>query len=294
MRELPETLRHVYHLIWFNRGMKFGISTFITDEGIAPIPLAKAIEERGFDSLFVAEHTHIPLSRKSPYPRGGELPQKYYRTLDPFIALTAAAAATESLLVGTGVALVIERDPIVTAKEVASLDLVSGGRMILGVGVGWNREEMENHGTDPRTRGRLMDECLRAMIEIWTKEKPEFHGDFVNFDPIGAWPKPVREPYPPIYVGGGEPAFDRVAELGDAWLANGLPPDTLEPMIENLRETAGRDVPVTVFNASDVPEDLEAYERLGVERVLLSLPTLSETETSDYLDQLSRTTASFS
>jgi probable F420-dependent oxidoreductase len=266
--------------------MKFGISTFVTDEGIAPGALAKAIEERGFDSLFVAEHTHIPLSRKSPWPRGGELPRRYYRTLDPFITLTAAAAATEGLLLGTGVALVIERDPIITAKEVASLDLVSGGRVIFGVGVGWNREEMENHGTDPRTRGKLANERIQAMIEIWTKDEPEFHGQYVDFDPIGIWPKPVQKPYPPIYVGGGSPAFERVAQFGDAWLANGLPPNKLEPMLGELREVAGRDVPVTVFNASREPEDLEAYARLGVERVLLSLPTLPEGETIDHLDEL--------
>jgi probable F420-dependent oxidoreductase len=271
--------------------MNFGISTFVTDEGISPDPLAKEVEERGFDSLFIAEHTHIPLSRKTPYPGGGELPQKYYRTLDPFVTLTAAAAATDSLLVGTGVALLIERDPIVTAKEVASLDLVSGGRMIFGVGVGWNREEMENHGTDPRTRGRLMDERLRAMIEIWTKDAPEFHGDFVDFDPIGAWPKPLQKPYPPIYVGGGSPAFDRVAEFGDAWLANGLAPGKLEPMMGELKETAGKDVPVTVFNASSDPEDLEEYARMGVERVLLGLTTLPAGETSDHLDRLSEATA---
>ena len=251
-----------------------------------PGVLARAIEERGFDSLFIAEHTHIPLSRRSPWPRGGELPRRYYRTLDPFITLTAAAATTERLLLGTGVALVVERDPIITAKEVASLDLVSGGRMIFGVGVGWNREEMENHGTDPRTRGKLVNERIRAMIEIWTRDEPEFHGQYVDFDPIGAWPKPVQRPYPPIYVGGGRGAFGRVAELGDAWLANGLSPGKLEPMMAELRETAGRDVPVSVFNASSEPEDLEAYAQLGVERVLLGLPTLPEGETLVHLDNL--------
>jgi probable F420-dependent oxidoreductase len=266
--------------------MKFGISTFITDEGIAPGSLARAIEERGFDSLFIAEHTHIPLSRKSPWPRGGELPRKYYRTLDPFTTLTAAASATERLLLGTGVALVVERDPIITAKEVASLDLVSGGRVIFGIGVGWNREEMENHGTDPRTRGKLTNERVLAMIEIWTKDEPEFHGQYVDFDPIGAWPKPVQKPYPPIYVGGGSRAFERIAQFGDAWLANGLPPGKLESLLSELRETAGRDVPVTVFNASGEPEDLEAYARLGVERVLLGLPTLPEGETLKQLDEL--------
>jgi probable F420-dependent oxidoreductase len=271
--------------------MKFGISTFVTDEGIAPGALAGAIEERGFDSLFVAEHTHIPLSRKSPWPRGGELPRRYYRTLDPFVALTAAAAATEVLLLGTGVALVVERDPIITAKEVASLDLVSEGRVIFGVGVGWNREEMENHGTDPRTRGKLINERIQAMIEIWTKAEPEFHGQYVNFDPIGLWPKPVQKPYPPIYVGGGKGAFARIAEFGDAWLANGLPPGKLEPMIGELREVAGRDVSVSVFNASSEPEDLQAYAQLGVERVLLGLPTLPEGETLTQLDNLAQVAA---
>jgi len=266
--------------------MKFGISTFVTDEGIAPGTLATAIEERGFDSLFIAEHTHIPLSRKSPWPRGGELPRKYYRTLDPFITLTAAAATTKRLLLGTGVALVVERDPIITAKEVASLDLVSGGRVIFGIGVGWNREEMENHGTDPCTRGKLTNERMRAMIEIWTKDEPEFHGQYVDFDPIGAWPKPLQKPYPPIYVGGGSRAFERIAEFGDAWLANGLPPGKLDLLMGELRETTEGDVPVTVFNASGEPEDLEAYAQLGVERILLSLPTLPEGETLDHLDNL--------
>jgi probable F420-dependent oxidoreductase len=266
--------------------MKFGISTFVTDEGIAPGALARAIEERGFDSLFVAEHTHIPLSRKSPWPRGGELPRRYYRTLDPFITLTAAAVTAEHLLLGTGVALVVERDPIVTAKEVASLDLVSGGRVIFGVGVGWNREEMENHGTDPRTRGKLTDERIRAMIEMWTREEPEFHGRYVDFDPISIWPKPVQKPYPPIYVGGGRGAFARVAQFGDAWLANGLPPEELEPMLGGLQEVAGRNVPTTVFNASSDLKDLQEYRRLGVERVLLGLPTLPESETLQELDNL--------
>src|SRR5918995_1829822 len=268
--------------------MKFGISTFVTNEGIAPGALARGIEERGFDSLFIAEHTHIPLSRKSPWPGGAELPRKYYRSLDPFVTLTAAAAATERLLLGTGVALVVERDPIITAKEVASIDLVSGGRVIFGVGVGWNREEMENHGTDPRTRGTLTNERIQAMIEIWTKDEPEFHGQYVDFDPIGIWPKPVQKPYPPIYVGGGGRAFERIAQVGDARLANGLPPDELGPMMGELREVAGRDVAVCVFNASSTPEDLEAYARLSVERVLLGLPTLPESETLDQLDDLAQ------
>jgi probable F420-dependent oxidoreductase len=271
--------------------MKFGISTFVTDEGIAPGALARAIEERGFDSLFIAEHTHIPLSRKSPWPGGAELPRKYYRSLDPFVTLTAAAAATEHLLLGTGVALIVQRDPIITAKEVASLDLMSGGRMIFGIGVGWNREEMENHGTDPRTRGKLMNERIQAMIEIWTNDEAEFHGHYVDFDPIAAWPKPKQKPYPPIYVGGGRQAFDRIAEFGDAWLPNRMTPSKLEPMLGKLREVAERNVPVTVYGASSEPEDVEAYARLDVERVLLGLPTLPEVETLDHLDSLARVVA---
>lgn len=274
--------------------MKFGISTFVTDEGIAPGPLGRAIEERGFDSLFIAEHTHIPASRRTPYPRGGELPQKYYRTLDPFITLTAAAATTERLLLGTGVALMIERDPITTAKEVASLDVVSGGRAVFGIGVGWNREEMENHGTDPRTRGKLLNERIRAMREIWTKDEAEFHGEYVDFDPIYAWPKPMQKPHPPVYVGGGSPeTFARTAEFGDAWLANGLPPARLEPLLDELREAAGSEVPVTVFSASGSPENLEEYSRLGVERALLMMPTLPENETLQHLDELARVAADF-
>ncbi|WP_047864881.1 LLM class F420-dependent oxidoreductase [Rubrobacter aplysinae] len=273
--------------------MKFGISTFVTDDGIAPAPLARAIEERGFDSLFVAEHTHIPASRETPYPGGGDLPDKYYKTLDPFVTLTAAACATERLLLGTGVALMIERDTITTAKEVASLDLVSGGRFVFGVGVGWNREEMANHGTDPGSRGKLLDEQLRALREIWTREEAEFHGEYVDFDPIFSRPKPVQQPHPPIYVGGGEAAFDRVRENGDAWLANGVPPDKLEPMLETLREQTGREVPVTVFGATAEPDALEGYQRLGVERALVMLPTLPERETIERLDELAEATAAF-
>jgi probable F420-dependent oxidoreductase len=264
--------------------LKVGISTFVTDDGIGAVPLAKAIEERGFDSVFIAEHTHIPASRKSPWPRGGELPQKYYRTLDPFVTLSAMAVATENLLLGTGVALIVERDTITTAKEVASLDLVSGGRFLFGVGVGWNREEMENHGTDPRTRGRLADEQLAAMKEVWTNDPAEYHGEFVSFDPIFCRPKCVRKPYAPIYVGGGEAAFERVAKHGDAWLANGLPPEKLAPLIPNLNEKAGREVPVTVFGGE--PENLEGYAELGIERVLLALETMPEGETLEKLDEL--------
>ncbi|MFF3559450.1 LLM class F420-dependent oxidoreductase [Streptomyces sp. NPDC002574] len=263
--------------------MKFGISTFLTDESISPAVLGPALEERGFESVFISEHTHIPVLRETPYPRG-ELPREYYRTLDPFVALTAIASVTERLLVATGIALVVERDPIVTAKAVASLDLVSGGRMIFGMGVGWIREEMRNHGTDPRSRGRLADERMRAMIRLWTEEKAEFHGEFVDFDPVYSWPKPVQRPHPPIYVGGGEGAFARIAEYGTSWLALGGRPDRLADQMGQLRRTARRDVPVTVSGTR--PEDLQGYAEAGVERVLFRLPTLPESEALRELDKL--------
>ncbi|MFF3734086.1 LLM class F420-dependent oxidoreductase [Streptomyces sp. NPDC002476] len=274
--------------------MKFGVSTFITDQGISPTSLGTALEERSFDSLFIAEHSHIPVRRETPYPGGGELPDIYYRTLDPFVALTAAGVVTERLLLGTGIALIPQRDPIITAKEVASLDLVSGGRVILGVGIGWNREEMRNHGTDPTTRGRLTDERLHAMRDLWTEEQAEFHGEFVNFDPVFCWPKPVQRPHPPIYVGGGEGAFRRVARFGDAWLALGESPEKLGPQIERLRDLADREVPVAVYGVPDDPEQVEGYGRLGVERLLFYVPTMPERETLEHLDRLAGLVARYS
>jgi probable F420-dependent oxidoreductase len=273
--------------------MKIGVSTFVTDRGIAPTALARALEARNFDSLFIAEHTHIPASRETPYPGGGDLPEVYYRTLDPFVTLAAAAAVTDRLLLGTGIALLSQRDPIITAKEVASLDHVSRGRAILGVGVGWNREEMRNHGTEPGTRGRLVDERLLAIRELWTEEKAEFHGDFVDFDPVYSWPKPVQRPHPPIYVGGGEGAFPRIARFGDSWLANSVPADRLGEQMERLNDLANREVPVTVFAAPRGGGGLERYAELGVDRVLLYLPTRPEAETLEYLDRLAADAAPF-
>ncbi|MET9904353.1 LLM class F420-dependent oxidoreductase [Streptomyces sp. NPDC006446] len=272
--------------------MKFGVSTFLTDEGIGPAALGPALEERGFDALLIAEHTHIPASRETPYPPGGELPRMYYRTLDPFVALGAAAAVTSRLLLGTGIALVVQRDPIITAKEVATLDLISGGRAVFGVGAGWNREEMRNHGTDPARRGRLMDERIRAIIELWTKEEAEFHGDFVDFDPVHLRPKPVQRPHPPIWVGGdGERAFGRVAEYGAAWMPSGVPPEELGARIGHLRKTAGDRPAVVVYAARHDRESLDRYAELGVERVLLYLPTRPEDQTLRKLDELAEAVA---
>jgi probable F420-dependent oxidoreductase len=254
--------------------MKFGLTIFPTDYSIDPAELGRAAEDAGFEALFFAEHTHIPASRDTPRPGGGELPRRYWHTLDPFVALTAVAAATERLRLGTGVCLVIERDPITTAKAAASVDLVSGGRFEFGVGAGWNREEMANHGTDFRRRFTLMRERVEAIKAIWTQEEPEYHGRFVDFDPLWSWPKPVQDPHPPVIVGGtGEKVFDRVLAYGDAWMPNRVAdPAALGPRVAELRERAGRRVPVTYYGADPADEFVEALAAAGVDRVLLQLP----------------------
>ncbi|ORW94377.1 LLM class F420-dependent oxidoreductase [Mycobacterium sp. IEC1808] len=267
--------------------MRIGVLTFITDEGIGPVELGRALEERGFASLFLAEHSHIPVDAETPYPMGGPIPRKYYRTFDPFVALTAAAVATEQLVLGTGIALVPQRDPILTAKEVVSLDLVSQGRFRFGVGVGWLREEIANHGVDPGVRGRTADERLDAMIEIWTREKAEFHGEFVNFDAIYSWPKPLTKPYPPLYVGGGPGAFKRIARLNAGWLAMSGSAGALSGQLEELRAVAGHDVPViNMHMGKHTAQALEGYPPLGVEQVLVELPTEPRDETLRRLDEL--------
>ncbi|WP_243716452.1 LLM class F420-dependent oxidoreductase [Actinomadura darangshiensis] len=260
----------------------------MTDDGIGPAALGRALEERGFGSLFLAEHTHIPVKRESPWPGGAELPRHYYRTLDPFVALTAAAVATERLRVGTGIALVVQRDPILLANEVASLDLVSGGRAALGVGAGWNREEMRNHGTDPVTRMRLLRERVLAVKELWTKDEAEFHGEFVDFDPVFSYPKPVQDPHPPVLIGGAGPTtFDRVVEFGDGWMPiYGRGAGELAGQIAELRERAGRRLPVTVFAVPAKGEVVADLEAAGVDEVLFNLKTEPEDDTLRDLDRL--------
>ena len=273
--------------------MRFGIATFITDEGIRPEALGRALEERGFSSLFLAEHSHIPVSRESPYPGGGELPRKYYRTLDPFVALTAAAAGTSRLVLGTGIALLPQRDVIHTAKQVASLDVVSDGRVAFGVGVGWNREEMRNHGTDPATRGALMDEQLAALTQIWTVDQAEYHGAYVDFDPIYLWPKPVQRPHPPIYVGGESPAaLRRLASLGDGWLPRGrTPPAEIRRVRDWLAGRGRDDVRFTVFGADTDESRLAGFAEAGVDEITLTLDTLPEDDTLRSLDALATVAA---
>jgi len=274
--------------------MGFGVLTFVTDEGIGAAELGAGLEQRGFESLFVAEHTHIPVDAKTPYPGGGPIPPKYYRPLDPFVALTAAAVATENLVLGTGIALIPQRDPILTAKEVASLDLVSNGRLRFGVGVGWLREEIANHGVDPGVRGRVADERLRAMIEIWTQEKAEFHGEFVDFDPIYSWPKPVTRPYPPLYVGGGTASFPRIARLNAGWISMTPSAGVLSRQLEELRATADHDVPVINIHMGELTaKDVDGYRNLGVEQLLVELPTEPRDQTLRLLDELQAQFASF-
>lgn len=278
--------------------MEFGVYMFPTDYAIRPDDLARAVEERGFESLWFPEHTHIPASRRSPWPGGGELPREYWHTCDPFVALTAAAVATTRLKVGTGICLVVERDPIITAKEVASLDLLSNGRFFFGVGGGWNAEEMENHGTSFRRRWRVLRENILAMKEIWGQEEPEFHGEFVNFDKIWSYPKPVQKPHPPIFVGGDGPrTFERVVEFGDGWMPIGgrdsVGPSLKEKIALLKRQAAesGRDpdaLPVTVFGVRPDADVVSRMEQDGVSRALFGLPPAPQDTVVPVLDDLAR------
>jgi probable F420-dependent oxidoreductase len=272
--------------------MELGLAHFLTDYGMQPAELGRKVEERGFESLFLPEHTHIPVSRDTPYPGGTELPREYRHTLDPFVALAAAATATERLKVGTGVCLVIQRDPIVTAKEVATLDHLSNGRFLFGVGAGWNREEMQNHGTDPRTRFTRMRESVEAMKAIWTEDEAEYHGRLVDFDAIWSWPKPVQKPHPPVIVGGlGEKVLDRVVSYGDEWIPNRVKsPEELGERITELQrraEAAGRGrIPVTVFGAKPEERLLERLRAAGVTRSLFYLRPDEPGEVERHLDEL--------
>src|SRR5437016_1436560 len=263
-------------------GMDFGASMFFTDYSMSSVDLARALEERGFESIWAPEHSHIPLSRNSAFPSGGDLPKQYYDVMDPFVTLTAAAAVTRKLKLGTGVCLVVQRDPIQTAKLVASLDQVSGGRFLFGVGGGWNADEMADHGTAFKSRFKLMRERIEAMKEIWTKSKAEYHGDMVDFPEMMTWPKPVQKPYPPILVGGAFPqAARRAIRYGDGWCPVGRSGSSLLDVLEKYRQMArdaGRDpetLPVTLFNPAEDAGELARYRDMGIARAVVML--LSET-----------------
>ncbi len=260
--------------------MKIGAVMFFTTESMHPAALGRALEERGFESLWVPEHTHIPSSRRSAYPASGGLVRAYYELMDPFLALNTAAVATTRLKVGTGIALVIQRDPIVTAKVVSTLDQLSQGRFLFGVGNGWNQDEVENHGTVFATRHKLARERIEAMKAIWTEEEPEYHGELVRFDRMKQWPKPWQKPYPPIIVGGAFPhAARRAIRYGDGWIPRD---DWLErdglgviDQFHQMAREAGRDpagLPISLFRVPDDIERLRLYRRLGIDRVVFSLP----------------------
>jgi probable F420-dependent oxidoreductase len=250
------------------------------------VSLARGIEERGFESLVIAEHTHIPASRETPYPGGGELPDVYYRTLDPFVTLAAAAAVTSKIELFTGIALLIQRDPITTAKEAASIDLISGGRFVFGVGAGWNIEELRDHGTDPKTRGALLDERIEAIKALWTEEPAEYHGKYVDFPPSYSRPKPVRQPHPPIFIGGNSNAtVKRVVRHDAGWISNPLPVKELTQRIDQLRSAAGHDVPLAMFGTPQKPDYWRAAEELGFGQLALLLPTRPRDESLRLLDE---------
>jgi probable F420-dependent oxidoreductase len=232
------------------------------------------VEERGQESLVFAEHTHIPASRESPYPAGGELPPKYWHCYDLFVALTAAAAATSRLRVGSGICLIVERDPIVTAKEVASIDHLSGGRVLFGVGAGWNREEMRNHGTDPRTRMALMRERVEAMKAIWTQEEASYAGEYVSFERILSHPKPAQRPHPPVLIGGhGPTVLDRVLSFGDGWLPNYGGDEHFFARLSELQARAERPIEAHVLAMPADPHELERVRDAGARRALHWLPS---------------------
>jgi probable F420-dependent oxidoreductase len=272
--------------------MKFGLAMFVSEDTPSPSELARMAEERGFESLFFPEHTHIPASRESSYPAGGELPPEYSRTYDPFVALTAAAAATERLLVGTGICLVVERDPIITAKEVATLDHLSGGRFLFGVGAGWNVEEMRNHGTDASHRFGLMRERIEAMQAIWTQDEASYSGRYVNFDRIWAWPKPLQTPHPPVLVGGNGPrVIDRVLAFGDEWMPNRIAGDDafiarLDELAALAAEAGRGTIPVTLAGMMHDPVRIERLERAGVHRGMFWLPAAGRGEVEAKLDEI--------
>jgi probable F420-dependent oxidoreductase len=271
--------------------MKFGVGIFVTENTPSPAELGRMAEEHGFESLFVPEHTHIPASRETPYPAGGELPSDYSHTFDPFLSLTAAATATERLIVATGISLVIERDPIITAKEVATLDHLSGGRFLFGVGAGWNREEMRDHGTEPSRRFGILRERIEAMKAIWADEEASYVGEHVRFDRIWSWPKPLQKPHPPILLGGNGPqVIDRVLAFADEWLPNRIGDD--DAMITRFEELAARaeeagraPIPITIAGLMRDPVRIERFEQAGVHRGFFWLPAVGRADLEPYLER---------
>ena len=272
--------------------MEFGVAIFPTHDAIGPGDVARLAEERGHESLFFPEHTHMPVEH-TPHPSGKPLPRRYSHTFDLFVALTAAATATSGLRIGSGVCLVIQRDPITTAKETASVDYLSGGRFEFGVGAGWNRQEMENHGTDPRRRMAVLRERVEAIKTIWTADEASYSGQYVNFDRIWSWPKPAQRPHPPVIIGGDGPTvFDRVLAFGDAWMPNYAPSGILERVPELLGR-ADRPISLQVMGMPADPKAIAAYAAAGFERVVHWLPSAGRGPVERALDAWDSAIADF-
>ena len=272
--------------------MKIGVFIFSTEYSIRMVKLARALEDRGFESLFVPEHTHIPVSRRTPFPGGEPLPREYSNTLDPFVDLAAAAAVTSTLRIGTGICLVSQRDPIVTAKAVASLDLLSGGRFEFGIGAGWNQDELESHGTRYEDRFRVMVDRVKAMQVIWTGEEASYDGEFTRIEPAWSWPKPVQKPYPPVILGGETKyTLRRVMDFCDGWMPRGnfmADPSSVMETLRRYADEAGRDmssIAVSVFRAQPKADYLAQCQEAGVMRVVLQLPSAGEDVVMPLLDE---------
>ncbi len=275
--------------------MQFAIAIFPTDYAIPMTELAPAVEERGFESLWVAEHTHIPVSRRTPWPSGGPLPKHYWHTLDPFVALSAAAVVTTRLRLATGVCLVIERDTIATARSVASLDHLSGGRFLFGIGGGWNREEMEDHGTRFETRWRLLREQVEAMKELWSKDEAGYGGSLVRFEPSWCWPKPVQKPHPPIHLGGNAPnTLRRVVGYADGWMPNRGDILGRIPELQRMAEAAGRGrIEVTTYGTRGDAAEIERWRDAGVDRLIYYVPPDGRDAALRRLEELTELTAPY-
>jgi probable F420-dependent oxidoreductase len=273
--------------------MDIGIFNFITEYAMPVTDLAREVEARGFDSLWLPEHTHIPTSRKSPYPEADELPKEYLHTLDQFATLSAAAAVTSTLKLGTGITLIIERDTIATAKSAATLDYLSGGRLLFGLGGGWNREEAEHHGTQWDTRFKRLEEQMQALKIIFTDDEAEFHGKYVDFDPIWAWPKPIQDPHPPLFLGGETiHTLRRIVKYGDGWLPRARWPEKVLEGVTTLRQLAkeaGRDpssINISIFAMPPDPEWVKRFTDAGVNRLIFFTPPEDADSTRRRLDQL--------
>ncbi len=268
---------------------KFGVSIFPTDYSIQPVEIAKEAEARGFQSLFFPEHTHIPTNRNTPFPGGGELPKQYWHSHDPFVALGACAAVTSEIRLGTGICLIIERDPITTAKEIASLDMISNGRTIIGIGAGWNREEMENHGADFKNRWAVVKEKVEAMRAIWTNEEPEYHGKYVDFDPIWSYPKPIQDGGPPIWMGANSKwVFERIADYADGWMPiGGLGSGNMNRLKEALdsKNRKIEDLTLALFGGPKDRAQIVGRIEQGFDEVIFSLPSEGPDQVLPLLDE---------